>query len=152
MQKITGRMASRTFAITLPLTLGLLLLPVARVVFPPDSRLVAEHLGSIVSGIQTLCMAVVGIMAGFVALATATKESYWMRRFRSIGLMAEYVFFYCYTIGSLIFTYALSLIALAQPSMLAPCVAFLSVNLLQVGIVMYGGHSIATQSIEPHAE
>ncbi len=97
-------------------------------------------------------MAVVGIMAGFVAIATAAKDSYWIRRVRSVGLMTEYVFFYCYTIGCLLATYVLALVALVHPRLLPPCVAFLVVNLLQVGVVMWGAHHIAARSEDPHAE
>ncbi len=152
MMKTLKTCKSRLCVILMILVTGILLSCVAGWMLPEGKTLQADQLGRVVQGIQTLCIAVIGIMAGFVAFATSAKDSYWIRRFKSHGLMRNFLFLYIITIVSLILTYIFSLVTLVYPWFLALSTGWLVTALILVGVVMIWAHHIEAQSANPKAE
>lgn len=71
-----------------------------------------------------------------------------MRSFQAEGLMKEYIFFYCYTIVTLLVCYLVSLLAYTRPGALLLTIPFVIVATLQVILVMWGAYSIVHKSKE----
>jgi hypothetical protein len=96
--------------------------------------------------IATLTLAMISIMGGAVAFAAATKDSYWIRRFKSTGLMDHFLILYGITLVSLFVTHILSIYimidAVSFRILMASCVT----NILQVLLVMANAHNIASHS------
>ncbi len=142
---------SRLFAVSLHLVLGALCTLGAKALLR-GLALDPSTLQSILTGVQTLAVAMTGIMAGFFAIVTSTQNSFWIERFKACGLMREFVFLYQYTIAALLLTYMLALCALARPALLAWCLGFLLADLLYVGLVMHEAHSIKHNANDPDAD
>jgi hypothetical protein len=109
---------------------------------------IEQHAEAISDAIATFAMALIGIMAGAVALATAIKEGFWIKQFRKSGCMTEFLFFYAFTIVCLFATHMLAVYALVNYGYFRLTITCVLVNTIQVLWVMYGVHRIVEQSDE----
>lgn len=107
---------------------------------------IGSHVEAISSAIATFSVALIGIMAGAVAIATAIREGYWMKQFRLSGRMKEYLFYYGFTICCLFITHILAVYALVNDGLIRIILACVMLNALQAVWVMYGAHRITTMA------
>ena len=96
--------------------------------------------------IATLTLTLISIMGGAVAFAAATKDSYWIRRFKSTGLMDQFLILYGITLISLFITHILSIYIMIDAVSFRILMASCITNILQVLIVMANAHNIASHS------
>ena len=139
-------MKSRLFAIILTFAIGFVIWVCLGPSVSASKKSIELHAEAISSGIATFSVALIGVMAGAVALATAIREGYWMKKFRLSGKMKEYLFYYGFTIFCLFVVHALSVYALVNYKIFRVILAGTILNTIQVMWVMYGAHVIAEKS------
>lgn len=143
MKRNTGTLKFRAYLTFFNLLCFVALFRLLDVVFDGMGAELYKHRSVACNIVSTFSIALVGILAGIVAIVTSMKDSAYTRYFKEAGHRGDYLYCYGLTIVSIFFTHCCSILALSSFIWFKIMITSMTMNIVQAILLAISAYSIS---------
>jgi len=107
-----------------------------------------NKIGVVASIISTFCVALIGFLSGIIVIMSGLKDSHFFRSYKQSGHLNDFLFYYFFTIISLIVTHLLSIAAISSYFWMKLMIASILTNVMQIIFLITITHCVSVRNEE----
>ena len=96
--------------------------------------------------VSTFCVALIGFLSGIIVILSGLKDSHFFRNYKAAGHLNDFLFYYFFTIISLIFTHLTSIAAISSYMWMKAMIASIIMNVVQIIFLITITHFVSARN------
>ena len=109
-------------------------------------KILFENVSTVANIVSTFCVALIGFLSGIIVILSGLKDSFFFRSYKNSGHLNNFLFYYFFTIISLIVTHLISIASISSYFWMKVLIASITMNVLQIIFLITITHFVSAKN------